>query len=113
MSSEFRCRVESHPGAATLYLSGPLTSMAAWETLRRLELLAPEVTLLRVDLTGASYGDAGPITAVALLLERWRRGEADRRTRIQLPPMDRRPVPHPLPPAGVTKVRSREAAGIA
>ena len=99
MSSEFRSRVESHPGAATLYLSGPLTSMAAWETLRRLERLAPGVTLLRVDLTAATLGDPGPITAVALLLERWRRGDAERRTRIELPPVHRRPSPRPLPAA--------------
>ena len=97
MPSEFRVRVESHPNAAIVYLSGPVTSDLARDALRVCERLTADVHLLRVDLTAARLSDPGPIGALAFLLHRWRRGGIGRRTRLDLPPVHRRPRPSPLP----------------
>lgn len=111
MPSQFRVRVESHAGAAFVYLSGPLTTAGARQTLRAWQTLPPAVRLLRVDLRSATLSDPGPIAALSMLLNRWRLRDARRHTRLDLPPLHRRPQPVPMFIARRTTTRAvRRAA---
>jgi len=101
MTTELRYRIESHPTAATLYLSGPLTVAGALCAARLCDNLPTRVSDLRVDLTAVRLDDASPLQALAMRLARWRRLGDGRRTRLDLPPAPRRPrppVPRPKPP---------------
>lgn len=102
MPSEARYRIESHPSAATLYVSGPLTVAGARCAARLCDHLPGPVTSLRVDLTATRLADTTPVSALAMLLARWRRLGNARRTSLRLPPPARRPQP-PAP----TVTRSR------
>lgn len=99
MPSEPRYRIESHPRAATLYVTGPLTVATAMCAARLFDSLPAAVANLRVDLTAARMTDATPVQALAMMLARWRRrvGES-RRTRLELPPAGKRPPPAVLSP---------------
>lgn len=100
MTTELRYRIESHPSAATLYLSGPLTVAGALCAARLCDQLPLTVSRLRVDLTSARLTDPSPVQALAMRLARWRRLGDGRQTRMDLPPVARRPrppVPRPKP----------------
>lgn len=101
MTTELRYRIESHPSAATLYLSGPLTVAGALCAAHLCDQLPLAVSSLRVDLTSARLTDTSPVQALAMRLARWRRLGDGRQTQLDLPPAPRRPrppVPQPKPP---------------
>lgn len=77
--------LEAHPGAATLYVTGPVSVPALLRTLRLCEELPTETLLLRVDLSAAEPLDQGTLRVLWHALRRWRemRGAV---TRVSAPP---------------------------
>ena len=92
-SRDLQFRIESRPRAATLYVSGRLTSAGAVLALRPCYTLPGDTAELRVDLRSATIDEPAALQSLALLLFRWRGAAPDRRSRIDLPPAARRASP--------------------
>ena len=81
-----RISMEAHAGAATAYVSGPLTSAIAARTIFACRTLPPGVRDVRVDLRGVSVLDVDALMMLEVLLLDWseeRRGAS----RIAYPPI--------------------------
>lgn len=95
-SRDLQFRIESRPRAATLYVTGRLTSAGAVLALRACFTLPGDTVELRVDLRAATIEEPAALHSVAMLLFRWRAGAPDRLSRIDLPPAARRASPPPV-----------------
>jgi ABC-type transporter Mla MlaB component len=76
--------LEAHHDAATLYVTGRLTTAGVIAAMHACEELPDRVRTLRVDLRGTAGTDASAFDALAFTTRRWRdvRGGI---TRIDLP----------------------------
>lgn len=63
--------IESHTGAATAYVSGPLTASIAARVIRACNTLPPAVRGIRVDLRGLSVCDVDALVMLEVLLLEW------------------------------------------
>jgi ABC-type transporter Mla MlaB component len=75
--------LESHRSAATLYISGELTSAGVMEAIELVEKLPENVRALRVDLRGAHRSGSDALSALEAGLRRWRSARRGM-TRVQL-----------------------------
>ena len=84
MPSESTLSVESHRSAATLYVTGELTTAGALQAIARADELPENVRALCVDLRGVRRADSHAMRALERGLRDWR---ASRRgmSRVKLP----------------------------
>ena len=63
--------IEAHIGAATAYVSGPLTAGVAARAILACRVLPPVVRGVRVDLRGVSVCDVDALVMLEVLLLEW------------------------------------------
>jgi ABC-type transporter Mla MlaB component len=77
--------IESHRSAATLYMSGELTTAGVLKAIAEIQLLPEHVRALSVDLRAAHRSESDALSTLEAGLRNWRSARRGM-TRVKLPP---------------------------